>query len=247
MLVSKAVSFFLACVLSLSTYAEKYIIGTEDINYYPHYGKVNVENPIFSGYAKDIFDHFSRAEKIHLDYKYYPVKRLYKAFRVDNLVDFKYPDNPKWRSTFIQDQPIYYSAPVGTFIDGTVVLEKNKQYTINNVKRLGTIKGFTLLVYAQQIKNKQIQLFEYSNTDKLLKALSHQLIDAAYLNIDVATHQMLTNKTPIHFVRTLPYSPGYYHLSTIKHREMIDKLNNFLDKNAILIESLQRKYRLTTH
>jgi hypothetical protein len=233
-------------LFSQLSFGSNYTVGTEDIQYYPHYGKLNDQDSNFSGYAKDVFDHFSREYNVSFNYKFYPIKRLYKAFQIDKTVDFKYPDNPDWNSTFTQTKTIHYSQPIGTFIDGTIVLQKNKHLSVKHIKKIGTIKGFTPQAYIEKLRNEHVKLFEFSNTETLLKALSHQLIDAAYVNIDVANHQMKIHNVPVAFIKTMPYKIGKYHFSTIKHPKLIQKLDAFLNRNAMLIQRLKEKYRLSS-
>lgn len=243
---NKIVCFIFCCIFPLCAYSSHYTVGTEDIQYYPHYGKLNDQTPGFSGYAKEVLDQFSQQQKLSFSYKFYPIKRLYQAFEKDQAVDFKYPDNPKWNYSTSSTKKITYSVPLGSFIDGTVVLKKNKHFTLNHIKKIGTIKGFTPQAYLDRIQNGEVKLFEFSNTEKLLKALSHRYVDAIYVNIDVVNHQMRIRNVPTTFIKTLPYQTGHYHFSTIKHPELIEKLNAFLNKNAMLLENLKEKYKLSS-
>ena len=54
-----------------------YEIGTEDIEYYPHYGRKNSSDDEFSGFARPFFDKFSNEYQLDFQYTPLPIKRLY--------------------------------------------------------------------------------------------------------------------------------------------------------------------------
>ncbi len=235
---------FFACFSQAEQVAKSYIIGTEDIEYFPHYGKYSVGSSNFSGYARDIFDLFKVHSNENIIYKPLPIKRLYHSFINQGSVDFKYPDNPNWQVALKPDQQkIYYSAPISHFIDGTFVHIDNVSPNKQDILTLGIIRGFTPEAYLTMIKSGKVKVYEFSRTNKLINALTAKRVDAIYINVDVANYQKQAN-SQIVFNKTLPYKKGTYHLSTINHPQFIEDINQFLSENQPLIIELSDKYNL---
>ena len=93
-LLATIILIFLCNSLNAATYS----IGTEYIEYYPHYGKTSAESHEFEGYARLFFDDFSIKKDVSIEYTPQPIKRLYLNFLVKQSIDFKYPDSPQRNS-----------------------------------------------------------------------------------------------------------------------------------------------------
>ena len=119
-----------------------YRMGVERINYWPQWAFDDNE---YMGFARDFFDLFSHQTKVGFSFKVLPIKRLYHEFLPDNAyLDFKFPDNPKWKVELKAGKTIHYSQPILSYTDGVVVLPKNKGRGLKRLKVLGTAMGFTL-------------------------------------------------------------------------------------------------------
>ena len=221
-----------------------YVIGTEDIQYYPHYGKKIYSSLEFSGFARELLDIFSKSTQIDFNYKPLPINRLYAELITSQIIDFKYPDNPNWQTLTKDGQELIYSQPISYYIDGTFVHKDSEQLSIDNIRSIGVIRGFTPEVYLEKIRNKKIFVYEYSRSDDLIKALMKKRIDAIYINVDVGNYQLDKLKANVVWNNNLPYIVGNYHLSTIHYPEVIDRLNLFLSSNEKLIKGLIEKYKL---
>lgn len=77
-------------------------------------------------------------------------------------------------------------------------------------------------------------------------ALEAKRINAIYINVDVAKFQM-TNKSIANLVfrEDLPNTKGTYHISTLKHPEIINLIDQYIDENSLFIAELVQKLQLT--
>lgn len=222
------------------------IIGTEDIEYYPHYGKESISSKEFKGFARELFDSFNNTSPIELEYFPQPINRLYYNLIETQNIDFKYPDNPNWNPQSKNNVDVIYSKAIGFYIDGIFVHKENSAWNFDNIKEIGVIRGFTPESILAEISSKNINVKEYSRSVQLIKALDAKRIDAIYLNIDVARYQMeVLGISSLYFNKKLPYTEGSYHLSTIKYPFIIDRINAFIENNNLLINKIKAKYELT--
>ena len=226
-----------------AAFAEKFIIGVEDNRYLPHYA---FENGEYKGFGRDVLDAFFQSANYDFKYRAFPVARLFRSF-VNAEVDFKYPDNAMWSMALKQDKPIVYSDPVIAVIDGVNVLPENKNRGPENIKLLGTIRGFTTSNWLQRIKDETVILSENDSIILLIQQTIMGRIDGTYANIDVI--QYLLNNTlkkpnALQFDPSLPHTRTHYHLSSIKHPEVIEEFNAWMKDNQDLILRIKQKYQL---
>jgi len=242
------------CVLLLLHNAESiaknsptrsYKIGTEDIEYYPHYGRKNSSDDEFSGFARPFFDKFSKSYQIDFQYTPLPIKRLYNYFLNSKALDFKYPDNPNWNIKNKQGHKIYYSDEITYYVDGTFIHQEQNMPL--NIEYLGVIRGFTPEPYLEQILANKVIVVEFTRSVHLLSALNLKRIDAAYMNVDVGKFQSSKSdlNLKVKFCSSLPLTKGSYYLSTIKYPELLNKVNEFIRNNSNYIKELQLLYKFT--
>ncbi|WP_445945097.1 hypothetical protein [Shewanella sp.] len=103
--------------LNHSVFAREFVIGVEDIEYYPIYAKRDGD---YAGFARELFDAFGAANGHSFQYKPLPIKRLFSDF-LGNKLDFKFPDSPYWQTDMKADKNVIYSASVLEYIDGVLV------------------------------------------------------------------------------------------------------------------------------
>jgi ABC-type amino acid transport substrate-binding protein len=222
---------------------QKFVIGVENIDYYPLY---SYKDGKYEGYSRALLDMFAKERGYTFEYKAYAINRLYKAF-LSNQVDFKYPDNNLWMSSVREGKNIIYSKPITDYIDGAMVKPKNIDKKIDNIKTLGTVMGFTPFDYLELIDKNKIKLSENPNFGNLLKQTIVGRIDMAYGNITVAKYQLkhiLNKENSLLFNPNLPHSKSSYLLSTIKHKKVINELNEFLKNNSEKIKKLKKEYEI---
>lgn len=233
--------------LLLSVQAHVFTIGTEDLEYYPYYGKSSPNSADFGGFAKMLFEDFGKKNQLEITYSPQPVKRLYQSLLLNETIDFKYPDSPYWNVSLKEsvNKKIFYSLPISSYIDGTFVHRDNKQLKFNHIKSLGIIRGFTPEAFKKVINNGDIVLSEFSHLSTLLKMLNEKQIDAIYLNVEVAKYQMkMYGFTELIFNANLPLTKNDYYLSTVNHPEVIDKLNQYIIENEDAIKLMIKRFNL---
>ena len=142
---------------------------------------------------------------------------------------------------------VYYSGAVGNFTDGLIVLPKNKGKGLSNLKTVGTITGFTVWALNNELKKGSVTV-DYSNDlHGLISMTLKERVDALYANVDVVKallSQKHKENLPLIFDDKLPYSEGYYALSTTTRKEIIDELNDFLETEKETVTQLKKKYKL---
>jgi hypothetical protein len=238
---------FTASVTASEFQLDEYVMGTEDIEYYPHYGKASATDANFSGFARELLDEFALQSGVQWQYRLLPIKRLFQLFLYDDVIDFKYPDNPAWQPHLRKGKKIYYSDPVGHYIDGVMVNSNNLSMTINDLRLLGTIRGFTPEPYLQLVETKRLRIQEFAKSDHLIQAVLSGRVDGAYLNIDVAAHKadrFSNSMSKLEFHEGLPHALGDYRVSSIRNPKIITELNDFLQKNIKYRRDLSQKYQI---
>lgn len=239
------VSTLLAVLISISnlTHAQDLVIGVEDIDYFPIY---QYSNGKYTGAANEILKKFAELHNHTLTYKGYPITRLNKNY-LKGTVDFRFPDNGYWAQDQKAGYDIKYSTSVIDFIDGVMVSPANKGKGIDNLKRLGLVRGFTAWDYLDLIKKGTVKIKETNSLDSLIKLASNKRYDGAYFNVDVATYYLNnTLKTPnlLVFDPELPHTKSSYSLSSFKHPEIIEQFNQFLIDQADWIKTVKDKYQV---
>ncbi|MDI9244613.1 transporter substrate-binding domain-containing protein [Marinobacter sp. CHS3-4] len=228
---------------SASALADSYVVGVENVDYYPLYTS---SGSSYSGFGHDVLDAFADASGHQLSYKPLPVARLTAEFLEGNT-DLKFPDNPNWAAGAKQGKGVVYSDPVQSYVDGTMVLPENKGRGVEAINSLGIVRGFTPWDYKGLIDQGKVKLQEVSNLASLIKMARGGRVDGIYFNVDVARHALeedLGAPGALVFDPQLPKTRSTYHLSTIQNPEVIEEFNEFLETNADALEAIRQKYGL---
>ncbi len=133
--------------------AETVKLGTEDILYFPIYGRENNLSDKLSGFAREFLDEFSNQTDVNIVYVPLPIKRIYKSLMVDQSIDLKFPDNPNWQSSYREDISLIYSDPFLQFTDGVMIKTANIDSSSFKLEVLGSIRGFTPVSYLKKIES----------------------------------------------------------------------------------------------
>ncbi|MFW5962616.1 MAG: substrate-binding periplasmic protein [bacterium] len=224
--------------------AETYVVGVENISYYPYY-TIN-EDGNYDGYAREVLDLFAEEKGYTFEYRDLPLNRLFSNL-VEQKIDFKFPDNPYWSADLKEGKDVVYSDSVVKFVDGAMVIPENVGKSIEEVKRLGKIMGFTPWPFLDLIESGEIKEIETPNYEALLMQAVRGRVDVAYTNIAVGNYQLkevLDDPDALVFDENLPYDESSYLLSTAKHPELIEEFNQFLQENSETIEELKEKYNV---
>ena len=133
------------------------------------------------------------------------------------------------------------------YIDGLIVLPKNKGRALDEIKKIGVVTGFTAWDYLDLSKSGKIKIFAVNSLDALIKQGKKERIDGLYINPVVARYrlnEMSEKGDSLVFDSSLPHTRSSYHLATIKHENVIKELNEFLKEKKSLIEKLEKKYKV---
>lgn len=237
-----SIAAFFSSVLSLSAVAETFIVGAQNIQYYPHYD-FSQEND--KGLAWAILEAYADQSGHQLIYHDMPIKRLQLELLKGN-VDFVYPDNPKWYNQIIPASQKFFSVPLTRALGGTIVNPDDVGKGIDRVQRLSIPLGFTPVNWQQRVDQKLTRLVPVSDTLSALYLLKKNRVDAANLEYSVTQYLTLTSPQygPFTLDPALPHDNVGFMLSTINHPDIILDINTFIRTHGELIESLQRKYNL---
>lgn len=236
--------FLVVCqsiLLTTSSCADEFVVGVENIEYYPIYSQKEGE---YIGYARALMDAFAKKEGHTFTYKALPIKRLFHNF-INGKLDFKFPDNANWKRDIKKGKGVIYSDSALEYIDGVFVLPRAMGKGKTNLKKVGVVRGFTAWQNVDDVVDRKVNVREVISIESLIKMVKLGRIDGAYVNVAVAEsvlENMTENKNRLVFDRNLPHTQGYYHLSTIKHPKIIKSFNQFLKNNKSLVESLKVKY-----
>ncbi|MBM7557968.1 substrate-binding periplasmic protein [Halanaerobacter jeridensis] len=222
---------------------ETYVVGVENINYYPY---STVKDGEYQGFAREVLDLFAEKSGYKFIYKPLPVKRLFMGL-VNKKIDFKYPDNPYWGQDMKQGTEIQYSEEVVKYIDGVLVKPKNKGKKVEQIRSLGIVRGFTPYDYLDRIKSGKIRLIKAASFASSLKLGINNRVDGVYSNIAVARYflkEEVNQPNALVYDPSLPHSKSAYHLSTAQHTQVINEFNKFLKDNKEEIKKLKEKYKV---
>jgi ABC-type amino acid transport substrate-binding protein len=223
---------------------KKFRVGVELLAYFPAYNFSTHGPGDSASYA--ILESFARDQKIEFEYVALPVNRLYKDF-LDKNLDFKFPDNPKWRSDLKGSSKVLYSEPVFDYIDGTMVLPAHTGGGKDKLKKVGSVLGFTIWDYLTEIKEGHIKASEYPDFGELLRAGLKGLVDGVYINIAVGNYHLeekLKQPKALVFDSALPHTRDSYRLSTLKHPKLLERFSNYLKTQSKDLDMIRKKYKV---
>jgi hypothetical protein len=122
-----------------------------------------------------------------------------------------------------------------------MVLPEKKGTGLEALKVLGTIMGFTAWDYLDMAANSKVAIHENSSFAGLVAQVKKGRVDGAYLNPVVCNYR-LNNSKDLVFDDGLPHTKSSYQLSSFKYPTIIDEMNEFIKKNAAMIQKLKEKY-----
>ncbi|POZ62357.1 hypothetical protein C2I19_09325 [Chromobacterium alticapitis] len=248
-LASVLVAFLCMARMDAAT-ANSFVVGVEEIDYYPLHSYANGK---FSGYGRDLLDAFAKQSGHSFIYTALPVSRLFHTFLNDNSIDFKYPDNPSWQADLKKGKAVLYSNPVINVMEGLLVKpEKIDQLSETSIKSIVTMRGFTPWPFEQAMRQKvndgTIRVYQEDSFRKVITLGMTGHYDAVYASpivINYYLDEVLHKPGALVFDRRLPFESNDFSLSSIRQTDVIKQFNEFLEKNQPLIMELKRKYRLT--
>ncbi len=238
------VLIFVAQVSNADSTNKTFVIGVEDNRYMPHY---SYENGEYIGFGRDVLDAFFGESQYDYQFRALPVARLFQTF-LDKGVDFKYPDNSIWSANFKKGHNIKYSKPIVSYIDGVSVLPENLGREVDEIKLLGTVRGFTAWPWIDRIQSGKTILSENSSTKRLIQQTLIGRIQGAFANISVIQYMQsnyMDKKDALVFDKSLPHTKGSYLLSSIMYPAVIEQFDVWIETNRDLVNNLKNKYGIT--
>lgn len=223
---------------------KKFRVGVELLSYFPAYNFSTKGPGDSASYA--ILEKFARSEHIVFEYVPLPVNRLYRDF-LDKSLDFKFPDNPKWRNDLKGEQKVFYSESVFEYIDGMMVIPGHVNAGKDKIKKVGSVLGFTVWDYLTDIQKGSMAVSEYPDFGELLRAGVKGLVDGVYINIAVGNYHLDENlKQPkgLVFDPSLPHTRDSYRLSTLKHSALLDRFSSYLKSHVRDLDIIRNKYKV---
>ena len=222
--------------------ADTFKVGVELQPYMPY---SDVQNGRYMGYGRDLLDAFAAHQGHVFIYQPLPVRRLLSDL-LNDRVDFKYPDNPRWNADQKQGYALHYSQAAAPAIDGVLVKPRFLGQGKERLLRLGTQRGFTPWPYLGEINAGKIMLIQANQIDSLLAMAMSDRVDGVYLNPQVVRNQLYNNAgSGLVFDPKLPYQDDHYFLSSIKHPEVIAQFDAFLTSQAELVQTLKDRHGIS--
>lgn len=237
-------SCLLASCLPFAAHAQTYVVGVEKAEFMP-YSRVDDQGR-YSGYARELLDSFATSTGITLEYRPLAPADLLAAL-LSGEVDFKYPDNSLWGAAAKADKNLSYSASTVDYIDGVLVLPLQKGKSIQQLKRLAVVDGWSPQEYSAPINAGQMTQVGSTDLTTLIRSVIKKQADGAYYNVEVALYALNNSykqTNALLFDANLPYSRGSYHLSTLRHGAVLKRFDQFLQQQSAQVLALKSKHRV---
>jgi len=243
---SKVVRIFIFCFFTLllpqKTLAQEFIIGVEDIPYYPLFEyKLNRDT-----YSKELLNRFAASKGYKFTYLPLPIKR-FDTWLLEDKIDFKYPDNLRWYSEYLLREKYIFSQSTIKLVAGTSVLKSSLKKDISEFKSVGTLLGFYPTNWIDEIKRGKVSLYEDISTKILIQQLLAKNIDGIEIEPSVIRYyleELGESDDLVVIDKRFKYDVYDFYLSTIKHPKIIGEFNEFLNNNKKLLEELNTKYKI---
>ncbi|AWL12830.1 hypothetical protein HMF8227_02378 [Saliniradius amylolyticus] len=219
--------------------ADRYVVGTESINFYPHFNFTQQGKP---GFAQAVFKRFAQYSGHQFEFVPLPVKRLY--YESEGDIDLVYPDHPEW----VQYQDVahkrFFSQPVVGNLGTTWVQPSNRHKTLSQVRSLAIIHGFTPEAWMHHQGREELRFIDVPDPESAIGVLLLGRVEAADLEYNVARHILRKQgrtgdaQVAVH----LPLNIGTYHLSTTKHPALIEQFDQFLHNHRQELKALKKRF-----
>jgi len=240
------ISLFLTIFLPHEAFSanqnKEFIIGVEAVNYYPLIS-FSVNDDTKESYTKELLSRFFESKNYAYRFLPLPIKRFDKWY-VEENIDFKYPDNPRWRTKIDDLLKIVFSEPTIKLIAGSYVLPKNELLTKSEIKKIGTILGFIPTLWLDEVASGDVNLIEESSPLGIVKHLLYGNIDATNIDANVIRHNLALLGQPNKIIlnKKIKHQVFSYQLSTMKYPHIIEEFNHFMKNNKQFIDMIKRKY-----
>ncbi|WP_158971343.1 transporter substrate-binding domain-containing protein [Paraglaciecola sp. L3A3] len=229
------------CIWQTPAWAEKFVVASQNFNYYPHY---NFQSGTNKGIIWAILQEFSAYTGHQFVYHQMPVLRLQRELE-KGTIDLVYPDNHLFNKDKNFAKGKYYSDTIVRTLGGTMVKAAKLGQNISTIKRLSIPLGFTPQEGWEVLINaKKVTLIEVNTPLAELQLLAKDRVDAAEVDFFVSQHQLQNNPQFREFVFApeLPHSVVEFKISTVNKTQLIDEINKFIRSHPKMINELKVQY-----
>lgn len=223
----------------------KLVVGISEISQYPFFSLVKKTD---RGFAWSVLEHFAKLNNIEFEYKVLPLHRLQLSLEQGHI-DFIFPDNPYWNMFKDKELPNIYSGPVVMSIATSFTSVSKQHYTIDMVNRVAIPFGYSASQWHSGIKQYGIQTIPVTDLLQGLYSVHTGNADAVDIEYNIAIH-LITNMPywrELSVARSLPHMPVSFHLSSIKHIDVLTAITNYTVEHADHIALLKNKYNIKYH
>jgi hypothetical protein len=219
---------------------KNYIIGVQSIDYSPHYNFIEKGAP---SYFSLFLTWLEQKTNCKFRVKALPIKRL--NFDKNNIItlDFIYPDNAIWHDKNTVKR--FYSLSLITAMTGMMVRPDKESTALEQFKTLAIVRGFTPAQWLFLAPNYTIKFHETHDALSALKMVLYKRADGADVEYNVA--QYLLKKHHLNklvLAKKLPDWTTTFHISSVQHPDIINKINRLIKKYPNEIQALKDKVNL---
>jgi len=221
-----------------------YLIGVEAIDYYPLYS-FDRNGIIKESFTQELLQRFFKKYQIKFKFVPLPVKRV-NSWYLDHNLDFKFPDNHRWRDEKTQHLGINYSKPVIKLLAGTYVKNLNETINRKDINSILTIRGFSPSLWMKDIQRNKVKIHEESTPLAIVKHILAGNYVGTNIDVNVINYNLglLRRENEVVLAKNVHHEEFYYHLSSIQHPDIIKKFDEFLINQQVFIKALKKKYQL---
>ncbi len=228
-----------------ATKKPRYRIGISHLNEFP---LITTKTKSDKGFAWTILERFAKEEGITFQYIGMPINHLQPALD-RGAIDFIFPDNPKWTEYRSNRNTNHYSARIISALSSTFVAKQRTNMRINQVKELAIPYGYTAFTWLPHVNTYNISVTPQKDLVSALIAVQRGQVDAADVEYNVGKYLVKTmpRLNNVTLNRSLPHIHVDYHLSTIKHINILAKIDEFLQRNKEFIKEQKEHYDIKYH
>jgi hypothetical protein len=222
-----------------------YRVGVSYVNGYPLFSFADLED---RGFGWAVLEKFAEANNIEFQYTAMPITRLQPSMD-SGAIDFIFPDNPRWTLYRSNRIPNIFSGAVISAISVTFVRQENYDMALNKVKKVAIPFGHTAYTWLDPIQKYNIKSMPVRDLNTALYSVVQRTADAADIEYNIGQYLIAKNPS-LAYLTINPNLPNVnvdYHLSSIKHIRILEKLTTFVKEEHLLIERLRKQYGIKYH
>lgn len=224
---------------------KKYRVGVSYVNGYPLFAFADIED---RGFGWALLEKFAEANNIEFEYSSMPITRLQPSMD-SGAIDFIFPDNPRWSLYRSNRKPNIFSGPIMSSISVTFVRNEHKDIALEDIKKIAIPFGYTAFTWLDPIQTHGIDSMPVRDLSTALYSVVQNKVDAADVEYNIGQYLISQNPSlaDLTINPTLPNANVDYHLSSIKHIMILEKLTNFVEQEKELVNKLRLQYEVKYH